>query len=68
MAGAEQERIFERFYRIRANDPDVEGSGLGLAIVKRAVERAHGTIEVESRVGIGSRFTIRLPRRPEATT
>jgi signal transduction histidine kinase len=59
---AERERIFDRFYRGTANDSEVEGSGLGLAIVKRAVERAHGTIELESDIPGGSRFTIRLPR------
>lgn len=63
----EQDRIFDRFYRGRANDGDVEGSGLGLAIVKRAIERAHGTLEVESRVAIGSRFTIRLNRVSNGT-
>lgn len=64
----EHGRIFDRFYRGSANDGEVEGSGLGLAIVKRAVERAHGTIELESTVGLGSRFTIRLGRvsRPTA--
>jgi signal transduction histidine kinase len=59
---ADRGRIFDRFYR-GENHGDVEGSGLGLAIVKRAVERAGGEIEVESTLGHGARFTIRLPRR-----
>lgn len=51
-------RVFDRFYR--GDRRDVSGSGLGLAIVKRAVERAHGTITLESGAS-GSRFTVTLP-------
>jgi signal transduction histidine kinase len=57
---AEAPRIFDRFYR--GAQRDVEGSGLGLAIAKRAVERAHGSISVESSRERGSRFVVRLPR------
>ena len=58
---AEQSRqIFERFHR-GANRRQVEGSGLGLAIARRAIERAGGTLSVESAPDIGSRFTILLP-------
>ncbi len=52
--------IFDRFYRGARRD--VPGSGLGLAIAKIAVERALGTLTVESRPGEGARFTISLPR------
>ena len=52
-------RVFDRFYRTRR---DVEGSGLGLAIAKAAVERARGTISLDTAPGAGSRFTVRLPR------
>jgi two-component system, OmpR family, sensor kinase len=52
-------RIFDRFYR--GAQRDVGGSGLGLAIVKRAVERAQGTIALDSSQS-GSRFTVTLPR------
>ncbi|MFY9860352.1 MAG: HAMP domain-containing sensor histidine kinase [Candidatus Cybelea sp.] len=52
-------RVFDRFYR--GTQRDVAGSGLGLAIVKRAVERAHGTITLDSSPS-GSRFTVSLPR------
>lgn len=55
------ERIFDRFYR--GEQREVTGSGLGLAIAKRAVERAHGTISVESLPSFGTRFTIALPAR-----
>ncbi len=52
-------RIFDRFYR--GAQRDVGGSGLGLAIVKRAVERARGTITLETSPA-GSRFIVHLPR------
>ncbi|HEY4753814.1 MAG TPA: ATP-binding protein, partial [Candidatus Limnocylindrales bacterium] len=64
---AELPHIFERFYRgSQANEARGTGSGLGLAIVKSIVDMHHGTIEVESRVGRGSRFVITLPRDPDA--
>ncbi|MET0825303.1 MAG: ATP-binding protein, partial [Acidimicrobiales bacterium] len=58
----EQERVFERFYRVdKARSRDTGGTGLGLAIV-RNVARAHGgEVLVTSREGEGSTFTLRLP-------
>ena len=65
IAPAELPLIFDRFYRgSGANEARGTGSGLGLAIVKSIVDMHHGTIEVESRVGVGSRFTVTLPRDP----
>jgi signal transduction histidine kinase len=58
-------RIFERFYRGDKARRGT-GTGLGLAIV-REIARAHdGTVQAESVVGVGSKFTLRLPRAPEA--
>jgi two-component system sensor histidine kinase SenX3 len=59
------ERVFERFYRVdQARSRQTGGTGLGLAIVRHVVANHHGTVEVESRLGDGSRFTLRLPSRP----
>jgi signal transduction histidine kinase len=58
-------RIFERFYRgSRANEARGSGSGLGLAIVRSIVDMHHGTIEVVSRLGTGTTFTVTLPADP----
>jgi signal transduction histidine kinase len=54
--------LFDRFYRTdHARDSRTGGSGLGLAIAKAIVDAHHGSISVESRVGEGSTFTVRLP-------
>ena len=60
-------RIFERFYRTdRARDRASGGTGLGLAIVKHIVQIHDGQVEVDSQVGQGSTFSLRLPQ-PETS-
>ena len=64
--------IFEKFYQADTQAPlALRGAGLGLAIAKSIVTAHNGGIEVESRVGVGTTFTIRLPvrvlRRPSTS-
>ncbi len=55
-------RIFERFYRVdKGRSRDQGGTGLGLSIVKHAARTHGGRVEVESRLGVGSVFRVRLP-------
>jgi len=55
-------RLTERFYRVdRSRSRETGGTGLGLAIVKHAVARHQATLDVDSKLGAGSRFTVRFP-------
>ena len=55
-------RLFERFYRVdTSRSREIGGTGLGLSIVKHIAVLYGGDISVESKVGIGSVFTVRLP-------
>jgi signal transduction histidine kinase len=55
-------RIFERFYKAdKSRNRAGGGSGLGLSIVKKIVDLHHGSIDVQSRPGEGTVFTVRLP-------
>jgi two-component system sensor histidine kinase SenX3 len=56
------ERVFERFYRVdHARSRQTGGTGLGLAIVRHVVNNHEGAVEVDSRMGEGSTFTLRFP-------
>jgi two-component system, OmpR family, sensor histidine kinase KdpD len=57
-------QVFEKFYRVRDGDRDIQGTGLGLTICKRVTEGMDGTIHAESPVaeGRGTRMVVRLPR------
>jgi signal transduction histidine kinase len=54
-------RLFERYHR-GGNVSGIVGTGVGLYLVKTAIDLHHGSIEVQSKEGEGSRFTTRLPR------
>ncbi|MGZ4152588.1 MAG: sensor histidine kinase, partial [Actinomycetota bacterium] len=58
-------RIFERFYRVdRARSRETGGTGLGLAIVRPGAANHGGSVSVESELGQGSTFEVRLPANP----
>jgi two-component system, OmpR family, phosphate regulon sensor histidine kinase PhoR len=63
ISAEDRERLFTRFFRSAdAHDLAIQGIGLGLAICKSIVDAHGGSIELESEVGRGSTFRVRLPR------
>jgi len=62
ISAKDQDRIFERFYRSRESQRSgIRGSGIGLAIVKKIVEDHGGSLILDSTLGEGSKFTVRIP-------
>ena len=62
----EIERIFDKFYRVGANEGQAKGTGLGLNLVKQIIEKVHGgRVFVRSRQGQGSTFGFELPLSSE---
>jgi nitrogen-specific signal transduction histidine kinase len=61
---SEHEKIWQKFYRVARDgqDKEEESTGLGLSLVKEIIEQHGGNVEVESEVGRGSRFSLKLPR------
>ena len=59
--------IYDRFYQVDKSRSSKISTGLGLSIVKKIVELNQGTIDVESTLGIGSTFTVKLPINPKGS-
>jgi two-component system phosphate regulon sensor histidine kinase PhoR len=58
--------LFEKFYRVREHEGKASGTGLGLSICKQIVQGHNGRIEVKSKMGVGTSFSVHLPRTARA--
>lgn len=63
IAADERDRVFERFYRAKQTQGEVEGFGLGLPLSRDIVRALGGTLDVAANGGGGARFVVRLPNR-----
>src|SRR6185436_17751823 len=54
--------LFEKFFRVREHEGKASGTGLGLSICKQIVQGHNGRIEVKSKMGVGTSFTVHIPR------
>jgi signal transduction histidine kinase len=65
----EHEKIFDKFFRgSLAADQKIRGSGIGLALTRQVADMHGGEVSVESEIGVGSVFTLRIPIREETST
>jgi len=55
------DKLFDKFERLDQEQKNIQGTGLGLSLVKKVVDDFNGTIEVESELGKGTKFTITIP-------
>jgi signal transduction histidine kinase len=58
------QHLFEKFYRVREHEGKAQGTGLGLSICKQIIQGHNGRIEVKSKMGVGTSFTLHIPRIP----
>ena len=58
--------LFTKFYRVREHEGKASGTGLGLSICKQIIQGHNGRIEVKSKMGVGTSFTLYLPRGSRA--
>ena len=65
LSGEVGAHIFEKFYQADTSHK-TEGNGLGLALVRRVVDITGGEISVESAIGVGTAFTVKIPRGLES--
>ena len=56
--------LFEKFYRVREHEGKASGTGLGLSICKQIIQGHNGRLEVKSKMGVGTSFTLYIPRTP----
>ncbi|QIK65877.1 HAMP domain-containing histidine kinase [Nocardioides sp. HDW12B] len=69
IAEEDRSRVFEEFFQARSPlHAGVKGTGLGLAFAQRIAVTLGGSLELASTPGAGSRFSVRLPRKPSGTT
>jgi signal transduction histidine kinase len=59
--------LFEKFYRVKEHENKASGTGLGLSISKQIIQGHNGRLEVKSKMGVGTAFTVYLPRTARTT-